>query len=906
MATPPSAPILNHAPLAGFPNTLEYTWQPPANQGSSPITGYRLTLNPGNLVYTVGNDIYYKVEGLANAFTYSTKIEATNDNGVTYGAPAFFIDFQTGSPPLQAPSTVTATATGLMGTSGALVSWTAPQTLPDATIFWYYITAVSSNAADPILSTNAWALSQSNVFITGFNDNSQYYFNVQAVNCPGYSPILSTNAITWLSPPFAPNMLTGLQTWHDAQDATTIIRTLSSVSQWNDKSGNQRNMIPGNTCTINYNISTPVGGYPGLNFSNFAQLTISSFVMSQTNQMSLFIVMNQTGLSPSGAGNADFFLANDFRTLDLVTNFPASTITLWRGNSQGTANVNITGRNTIVGMVANGTTTASLYLNTSTAVTITPTATFPLTSSIPYFIGGGKWQGNMCEIITYSNPVTPFNQQKIEGYLGWKWGIQSNLPTTHPFKTAAPLSNSVFSPSTISSLNMWYDATDSATVIRSLSSVTQWNDKSGRGNHMVRSGTSTINYDATAINTSPALSFSNYAGMSTITPLILAPTNQVTYFMVLDQTALQPPAINPNIFQNANDYRALLLFTRSLSSDVRLVAGNGTERATNVNITSTATTLLEFVVNGASAGSAVFINGTSAVSFTTAMTYPLSTASRYLLCGFGFVGSVGEILTYSSVLTTGDRQTVEGYLAWKWGIQGRLPLTHPYVLNNPAVVSTTVSVATTSLLTRFDATSYSGSGAWSNTGSLGSAYDAAVASGTPTKNPAGNGIVFDGTLYYTIPNIASMTTRFTLSFWVKRIASMTANVSALLSQDYIGGTNYQFYVPNANDTSIQVGHFASGTNYTTSATTLPLNTWTNYVATYDATSYRVYVNGALSITYTPGVNTANNGRNYWIGYLFNGNIMTGVEIGQILVYNRTLTATEALQNYAATSNTFSV
>jgi hypothetical protein len=39
---------------------------------------------------------------------------------------------------------------------------------------------------------------------------------------------------------------------------------------------------------------------------------------------------------------------------------------------------------------------------------------------------------------------------------------------------------------------------------------------------------------------------------------------------------------------------------------------------------------------------------------------------------------IGEILIYSSVLSMVDRQAVEGYLAWKWGLQGNLPAGHLY------------------------------------------------------------------------------------------------------------------------------------------------------------------------------------------------------------------------------------
>ena len=263
----------------------------------------------------------------------------------------------------------------------------------------------------------------------------------------GATPTLGANALpvgaVAVNRPFDPRSVVGLRAWFDAQDSATIVRSLSSVSQWSDKSFNGFHMTPGNTSTIRYHAVSPVGGYPALNFSNFSELRTTSMVLSETNSMSAFIVMNQTGLAPVGAGgsaNADFFIANDYRALAIATNVPASTISLFRGNTSGTANVNITNTNCITGLVANGTTTASLYLNTSTAVTFVPGATYPLTSSLQYRIGTSKWQGNMCEVLMYSNAVSQGERQAIEGYLAWKWGIQGNLPADHPFKASAPVS----------------------------------------------------------------------------------------------------------------------------------------------------------------------------------------------------------------------------------------------------------------------------------------------------------------------------------------------------------------------------------------------------------------------------------------------------------------------------------
>jgi hypothetical protein len=39
---------------------------------------------------------------------------------------------------------------------------------------------------------------------------------------------------------------------------------------------------------------------------------------------------------------------------------------------------------------------------------------------------------------------------------------------------------------------------------------------------------------------------------------------------------------------------------------------------------------------------------------------------------------VCEIIAYNRALATTDRQMIEGYMAWKWGITNRLPIGHPY------------------------------------------------------------------------------------------------------------------------------------------------------------------------------------------------------------------------------------
>jgi len=57
-----------------------------------------------------------------------------------------------------------------------------------------------------------------------------------------------------------------------------------------------------------------------------------------------------------------------------------------------------------------------------------------------------------------------------------------------------------------------------------------------------------------------------------------------------------------------------------------------------------------------------------------------------------FTGNIGEILMFSSVLDDETRQIIEGYLAWKWGLQASLPSGHPYESGAPQTSGSFTSV----------------------------------------------------------------------------------------------------------------------------------------------------------------------------------------------------------------------
>jgi len=52
--------------------------------------------------------------------------------------------------------------------------------------------------------------------------------------------------------------------------------------------------------------------------------------------------------------------------------------------------------------------------------------------------GGQFWPGYLNEFLLVPRTLTILQRQQLEGYLAWKWGLQGNLPSTHPFKLGAP------------------------------------------------------------------------------------------------------------------------------------------------------------------------------------------------------------------------------------------------------------------------------------------------------------------------------------------------------------------------------------------------------------------------------------------------------------------------------------
>lgn len=241
-----------------------------------------------------------------------------------------------------------------------------------------------------------------------------------------------------------------LALWLDATDTDTITLNGSNVSQWSDKSGNEKHVIQ--------TIATRQPQYltnnsPTINFDGIDDYleseSLALTVAGDDIPFSVLAVLNYTerGVVQRAINFGSTTDATVFHTvlgLD-STGLYSRQITQRRATDtlQGmTATGSITNTNSIVGNVFTGA-EGSLYLDGSLSITgaQNTAAFFPNTFTIGAlkrtFISDYS-QMAMYEIVLVSSVITITNRQKLEGYLAHKWGLTANLPSDHPYKTVAP------------------------------------------------------------------------------------------------------------------------------------------------------------------------------------------------------------------------------------------------------------------------------------------------------------------------------------------------------------------------------------------------------------------------------------------------------------------------------------
>lgn len=503
-----------------------------------------------------------------------------------------------------------------------------------------------------------------------------------------------------------PTGIAGCQLWLDGADPLgtgTAPSSGSTVATWIDKSGNAYNGTGANS---------PIYTSKGITFNGTSQYFTTNYTSFPTSE-SIFIVFT-TASTPTLNSLVDTNSGGG-RMFDILSGSLAFT----RSGAAWLLNAAYP--------IAPGTTYLAECLYNTSGISIYVMGTlYGSNTTNPALSGGttvigatlngpsGYFSGTISEVLIYNSVLSTSERQTIEGYLAWKWNLQSQLPISHPYYIVSPSvwnsaltlsgnsitngisgkgplvakandyfintatgvisQNSYFNPATtLSGLQLWLDGADplgTGTAPSSGSTLASWVDKSGNG------------YNGTGVN-SPLYKKSG---------ITLNGTNQ--YYT----TNYTSQAASESIFivYTPSSISVLNSLVDTTSQGGRGFAIYGATRGPSL-----ARNAVNWVISGAypntagqayigecfynTLGTSIYVTGNTSASNSTnpgfyAGTTNIGAGYSGGPAGTFFDGVISEILIYNSVLTTSDRQKVEGYLASKWNLQSKLPTGHPYII----------------------------------------------------------------------------------------------------------------------------------------------------------------------------------------------------------------------------------
>lgn len=243
-----------------------------------------------------------------------------------------------------------------------------------------------------------------------------------------------------------------------------------------------------------------------------------------------------------------------------------------------------------------------------------------------------------------------------------------------------------WAPSALSSsLVLWLDANDASTIVLNGSAVSQWNDKSGNNlNAVQNTAASQPTYSTTAwANTQPAIVFSSTAGRH----MNFAGFSAGTYdlFSVFKHDGVLASTFG--FWRNSAANTFLPLAANASGTGTRLtgatadntVFGYSNGRATAVSVPADGASMRQAYWTICTAANGLLLRFASV---------PVANAADIDRIGFssisyGIQGPVCEIVAITSSTAAADKQKLEGYLAWKWGLAENLPVAHPYKTGAP-------------------------------------------------------------------------------------------------------------------------------------------------------------------------------------------------------------------------------
>ena len=317
---------------------------------------------------------------------------------------------------------------------------------------------------------------------------------------------------------------------------------------------------------------------------------------------------------------------------------------------------------------------------------------WPSTTSSSGF--GIDW--TLGEMMVVSGTMTDSAREKAEGYLAHKWGIALTGGHTwasgSPYKdiqsgadislywgssdggtTSGNWENTIQIGKKANQLALWLDAADTSSITHSSNAVSQWNDKSGNGNHASQStAANQPTLTTSALNGKPVITFDGTNDFIASTSLNI--TQSYSIFLVAQTN--NNTSGRDYLFDGVGSQNRSLI-ALDYSGKIQMWAYNSWANS-NFN-TPSGYFVLSAVFDTSS--SSLSLNGTRANGLnigTSSLTDGITIGANRLANADYLKGRIAEFLILDETASTGTQSIVEGYLAHKWGLANSLPASHPY------------------------------------------------------------------------------------------------------------------------------------------------------------------------------------------------------------------------------------
>ena len=298
------------------------------------------------------------------------------------------------------------------------------------------------------------------------------------------------------------------------------------------------------------------------------------------------------------------------------------------------------------------------------AGTFSTTITIPNLEKVYYFRAiasnsGGTVVSRSLGVLLPSAPVGVANLQG-------RWNFDSENANDSSGTGRHGTAKKLFSPSEVSSMNLWLDAADASTITHSSNAVSQWNDKSGNSNHATQ-GTAANQPTLTAsgLNGKSVISFDGTSDHITSTGLNITQSYSIFLVAKTNNNSTGRDYLFDGITNNSE--RSLIALDNG--GKIQMWAWN-TWANSNFN-TPSGYFVLSAVFNTSS--SSLSLNGTRATGLsigTSSLTNGIRIGCNSVVSADYLDGAIAEFLILDETSSLDTQNIVEGYLAHKWGLAG--------------------------------------------------------------------------------------------------------------------------------------------------------------------------------------------------------------------------------------------